>query len=71
MEDIHCEIDLVADAAAEIELQRKGAGICKVKYALRLNGSRLERGDLENYSGLIRDSLARTMGGDIPSCRET
>jgi hypothetical protein len=64
--DLHAAIDKVQDAATELVLKKTCADVSKVAYCLRLNGDHLvEACDLPCYSKVLRDSVARTLGGDV------
>ena len=66
VDNLHQAIDQVQDAATEVVLKKACADVSKVVYTLRLNGDRLaQAGNLPRYSGLLRDSLARSLGGDV------
>ena len=62
---LHGAIDFVCDPAVELILKRKCADVGKVMYTLRANGDLFTSSELETYDELMRDSLGRTLGGDV------
>ena len=63
---LHQAIDGVQEAATQVVLRKACAAVPKVVYTFRLNGDRLaEAGELHRYTKLLRDSVARSLGGDV------
>ena len=65
VEKLHEAIDVVEDAATELVLKKECADVCKIIYTLRLNGDRIPEDMLQRYSCVLRESVARTLGGDL------
>lgn len=65
VEELHNEIALVEDTAAELILVRKCADICKVVHLLRGAGSSISIPRLAEYDALLRRSLERILGGPL------
>ena len=63
---LHVDIDIVDDAATEVVLKKDCADIGKITYTLRLNGDRISEEHLGEYTQVMRESISRSLGGDVP-----
>ncbi|CAK0836790.1 unnamed protein product, partial [Prorocentrum cordatum] len=62
---LHEAIDEVGDAATEFVLKSECADVCKATYALRLNGDRIPEDSLASFEPAFRNSIGRTLGGEL------
>ena len=57
---------LLDDAPSELVLLRRCADVCKVTHLLRACGPQVAEDALGEYDAVLRATLERTLGGDIP-----
>ena len=62
---IHQAIDGVSDPAVELILKRKCADVGKVMFTLRASGDSLDEAHLQQYDNLLRESVGRSLSGDV------
>ena len=63
---VHAAISLLDDAPSELVLMRRCADVCKVTHLLRACGPQVAEDALGEYDAVLRATLERTLGGDIP-----
>ena len=65
VQKVHEAIDGIGDPATEFVLKSTCGSVCKATYALRLGGDMLCPDTLAAFSGVMRDSLGVTLGGEM------